>query len=89
MILYRNIKQPTIPRPIFISNDDKNRLTVLLWGKEIAIYISHLEYIDSNLKSIYSMIYGKCSKALKEKLVQLITKVLKDINVTVWDCLHV
>ncbi|KAL7577099.1 hypothetical protein ACA910_019703 [Epithemia clementina (nom. ined.)] len=68
--LLKDLKAPTLAMPADISDADaKNRLKKTIWDKQVAPYFSRLDYLETNLKATYAVIWGQCSDSMKAKLV--------------------
>ena len=71
MLLTKELKQPIVPLPRDFAITETSRLTVLLWEKEVTTYTVRRDYIESNLKALYAVIWGQCSEAMPAKIKSL------------------
>jgi hypothetical protein len=46
-------------------------LVIAIWEKKVSAYCTRTDYLDSNLKTAYAVIWGQCSEAMKAKLTSL------------------
>jgi len=56
---------PEIPKPTELEVSETNRLVITIWEKKVSAYCTHTDYLDSNLKTAYAVIWGQCSEAMK------------------------
>ena len=69
--LTKDFVRPKIPKPTELEVFETNRLVITIWEKKVSAYCTRTDYIDSNLKTAYAVIWGQCSKAMKAKLTSL------------------
>ena len=67
--LVKDLTEPTIEMPDDLTPDEEDSpLLKALWNKKVDAYSKRLSYLDSNLKTVYSVIWGQCSETMKAKL---------------------
>jgi len=69
--LTKDFVRPKIPKPTKLEVFETNRLVIAIWKKKVSAYCTRTDYIDSNLKTNYAVIWGQCSEAMKAKLTSL------------------
>jgi len=69
--LTKDFVRPKIPKPTELDVSETNRLVIAIWEKKVSAYCTRTDYLDSNLKTAYAVIWGQCSKAMKAKLTSL------------------
>jgi len=69
--LTKHLTLPTIPRPQHLDPNEQDLLTIAIWKKNINSYCMQVDYLNSNLKTIFAVIYGQCSESMKAKLKSL------------------
>jgi len=69
--LTKDFVRPEIPKPTELEVSDTNRLVIAIWEKKVSAYCTRTDYLDSNLKTAYAVIWGQCSEAMKAKLTSL------------------
>ena len=50
---------------------ETNMLVIAIWEKKVSAYCTRTDYLNSNLKTAYAVIWGQCSEAMKAKLTSL------------------
>jgi len=69
--LTKDFVRPEIPKPTELEVSETNRLVIANWEKKMSAYCTRTDYLDSNLKTAYAVIWGQCSEAMKAKLTSL------------------
>ena len=69
--LTKDFVKPEIPKPTELEVSETNRLVIAIWEKKVSAYCTRTDYLKSNLKTAYAVIWGQCSKAMKAKLTSL------------------
>jgi len=69
--LTKDFVRPEITKPTELEVSETNRLVIAIWEKKVSAYCTRTDYLDSNLKTAYAVIWGQCSKAMKAKLTSL------------------
>jgi len=69
--LTKDFVRPKIPKPTELEVSETNRLVIAIWEKKVSAYCTRTDYLDSNLKTAYAVIWGQCSKAMKAKHTSL------------------
>jgi len=69
--LTKHLTVPTVPRPQHLNPDEQDPLTIQIWKKNVDSYCTQVDYLKSNLKTIFAVIYGQCSESMKAKLKSL------------------
>jgi hypothetical protein len=69
--LTKDFVKPKIPKPTELEVSETNRLVIAIWEKKVSAYCTRTDYLDSNLKTAYAVIWGQCSEAMKAKLTSL------------------
>ena len=69
--LTKDFVKPEIPKPTELGVSETNRLVIAIWEKKVSAYCTRTDYLDSNLKTAYAVIWGQCSEAMKAKLTSL------------------
>ena len=69
--LTKDFVKPEIPKPTELEVSETNRLVIAIWEKKVSAYCTRTDYLDSNLKTAYAVIWGQCSEAMKAKLSSL------------------
>jgi hypothetical protein len=69
--LTKDFVKPEIPKPTELEVSETNRLVIAIWEKKVSAYCTRTDYLDSNLKTAYAVIWGQCSEAMKAKLTSL------------------
>jgi len=64
----KEIAKPTIVKPGELDPNKKSELVKALWNREVDGYFTRTGHIESNLKAIYAIVWGQCSKAMRAKL---------------------
>jgi len=65
--LTKHLTLPTVPRPQHLDADEEDPLTIAIWKKNIDSYCAQVDYLESNLKTIFAVVYSQCSKSMKAK----------------------
>jgi hypothetical protein len=65
--LTKDLTLPTIPEPEELDPEETNLLFKAIWNKKVMSYCSRTDYVDSNLKTAYAIIWSQCSKAMKAR----------------------
>jgi len=68
--LTKDFVKPEIPKPKELEVSETNWLVITIWEK-VSAYCTRTDYLDSNLKTAYAVIWGHCSKAMRAKLTSL------------------
>ena len=68
--LTKDFVKPEIPKPKELEVSETNWLVIAIWEK-VSAYCTRTDYLDSNLKTAYAVIWGQCSKAMRAKLTSL------------------
>ena len=71
MQLTKELEQPTIEEPEELSDSETSKLKITLWERKVVSYSVRLDYLESNLKAAYAVIWGQCSEAMRAKLKSL------------------
>jgi len=66
--LTKDFVRLVIPKPTELEVSETNRLVIAIWEKKVPAYCTRTDYLNSNLKTAYAVIWGKCSEAMKAKL---------------------
>ena len=69
--LTKDLVLPTIPKPEELDPEETNLLVEAIWNKKVTSYCTRNNYLESNLKTTYAVIWGQCSEAMKAKLTSL------------------
>jgi len=69
--LTKDFVKPEIPIPTELEASETNRLVIAIWEKKVSAYCTRTDYLNSNLKTAYGVIWGQCSEAMKAKLSSL------------------
>jgi len=80
MPLTKHLTLPTVPRPAHLDANEQDPLTIAIWKKSVDSYCAWVHYLESNLKTIFVVFYGQCSKSMKAKLKSLDKYEEKDRN---------
>jgi len=64
--LTKDLVLPTIPKPEELDPEE-----TAIWNKAVTSYCTRTDYLESNLKTAYAVIWGQCSEAMKAKLTSL------------------
>jgi hypothetical protein len=67
----KDFVRPKIPKPTELEVSETNRLVIAIWETKVSAYCTCTDYLDSNLKTAYAVIWGQCSEAMKAKLTSL------------------
>jgi hypothetical protein len=66
-IVVQTLALPTIELPED-PKDDASKTTLKLWDKAIDEYVRRKSYLEENIKTMYSLVWGQCSDAIRAKL---------------------
>ncbi len=66
-ITIETLKKPTLPMPKD-PPEDATATAKRIWERRVDAYLKAETTIDSDLKKVYSLIYGQCSDSLRAKL---------------------
>ena len=66
--LTKDLVLPTIPEPEELDPEETNLLVKAIWNKKVTSYCTRTDYLKSNFKTAYAVIWGQCSEAMKTKL---------------------
>jgi len=69
--LTKDFVRTEIPKPTELKVSETNRLVIAIWEKKVSAYCTRTDYLDSNLKTAYAVMWGQCSEAKKAKLTSL------------------
>jgi len=69
--LTKHLTLPTVPRPQQLDADEEDLLTIAIWKKSVDSYCAWVHYLESNLKTLFAVVYGQCSESMKAKLKSL------------------
>lgn len=69
--LTKDLTKPVLAMPNSLSEKETDLLLIEIWKKQVAQYCVRVEYLESNLKTTYAVIYGQCSEPMKAKLKSL------------------
>jgi hypothetical protein len=69
--LTKDFVRPEILKPTELEVSETNRLVIAVWEKNVSAYCTRTDYLNSNLKTAYAVIWGQCSEAMKAKLTSL------------------
>ena len=69
--LTNDLTLPTIPEPEELDPEETSLLIKAIWNKTVTSYCTRTDYLESNLKTAYAVIWGQCSEAMKAKLTSL------------------
>jgi hypothetical protein len=69
--LTKDLVLPTITKAEELDPEETNLLVKAIWNKKVTSYCTRTDYLESNLKTAYAVIWGQCSKAMKAKLTFL------------------
>jgi hypothetical protein len=69
--LTKDFVKPEIPKPTELEVSETNRLVIAIWEMKVSAYCTRTDYLNSNLKTAYAVIWGQCSEAMKAKLTSL------------------
>jgi len=67
----KDFVRPKILKPTELEVSETNRLVIAIWETKVSAYCTRTDYLDSNLKTAYAVIWGQCSEAMKAKLTSL------------------
>jgi len=71
-LLTKHLTLPTIPRPQLLDADEEDPLMIAIWKRNINSYCEWVDYLESNLKMIFAVVYGQCSReSMRAKLKSL------------------
>ncbi len=62
-----NLELPTIPEP----NDPATGASATkrrIWEKKVDEYVKRIRYLEENIKTIYSLVWGQCTEALRARV---------------------
>jgi len=62
--LTKDFVKPEILKPTELEVSETNRLVIAIWEKKVSAYCTRADYLDSNLKTAYAVIWGQCSEAM-------------------------
>jgi hypothetical protein len=65
--LTRELKQPSITRPLDLTSS-ASEFEKLQWKQEVEDYFKRNRQLQHNTKTVYSVIWGQCSEALRARL---------------------
>ena len=69
--LTNDFVRPKIDKPTELEVSETNRLVIAIWEQKVSAYYTRTDYLDSDLKTAYAVIWGQCSKAIKANLTSL------------------
>jgi hypothetical protein len=69
--LTKDFVRPEIDKTTELEVSETNRLVIVIWEKEVSAYCTRTDYLDSNLKTAYAVIWGQCSEVMGAKLTSL------------------
>jgi hypothetical protein len=52
-------------------DDEENRLQMRLWEKQVDEYVKKSTWLAEHIKSLYSLVWGQCSEAMRQKIESL------------------
>ena len=59
------LAKPGLPMPTYPFDSDTARV---IWKEEVSRYVKHKGKVDENIGSLYSLVMGQCTDAMKAKL---------------------
>lgn len=62
--------KPVKPQPL-ADESDIDETDTMIWKKEVDYYVKRVTMLDSNLRKIYSLVWGQCSDVMREKIEAL------------------
>jgi len=68
---HERLRQTRNPKATELEDSETNRHVIAIWEKKVSAYCTRTDYLDSNLKTAYAVIWGLCSEAMKAKLTSL------------------
>ena len=69
--LTKDFVKPEIPKPTELEVSETNRLVIAIWEKKVSAYCTRTDYLESNLKTAYAVIWGQRSEAMKANLTSI------------------
>ena len=65
--LTEHLTQPTLTTPVILPTT-ANELDKILWKQDVVQYAQRRNYLASNYKAVYAVIWGQCSEAVRAKV---------------------
>jgi hypothetical protein len=65
-----NLSLPTLVLPADPVDDTNKRLN-RIWEKEVDEYVKRKTYLEDNMKTVYSLVWGQCTDMTRQKLESL------------------
>ena len=66
--LTEDLVLPTIPEPGEPSSDSTSEFKKEVWRTRVKSYVSRYEILESNLKAVYTVVWGQCSTMMRTKV---------------------
>ncbi len=66
------LKLPELVEPVY-PGDNSGRSKIHVWEKEIDEFVCQKNYLNENIKTLYSLVWGQCSDIIRTKLESLDT----------------
>ena len=68
-------KKPSLPKPRKPEPPEEettlDETDEMIWKKQVDYYVKRVSTLDSNLRKLYSLIWGQCTDVMREKLEAL------------------
>jgi len=61
--LTKHLTLPTVARPEHLDADEEDPLRIAIWKKSVDSYCKLVDYLESNLKTIFAVVYGSAVNA--------------------------
>jgi hypothetical protein len=68
----KNLSLPTLVLPAD-PDDDTNKTMNRIWEKEVDEYVKRKTYLEDNMKTVHSLVWGQCTDVMRQKLESLDT----------------
>ena len=66
--LTKSLTLPTIEVPADLADDEKSKFLIKVWEQQVTNYTNRLDLLKSNLRVVYTVIWGQCTEAMQFKL---------------------
>ena len=70
--LTKDFVKPEIPKPTELEVSETNRLVIAIWEKKVSVYCTRTDYLKSNLKTAYAVIWGLLSMISRRRITKVI-----------------
>ena len=66
--LTKSLTLPTIEVPDDLADDEESKFLIKVWEQQVTNYTNRLDLLKSNLRVVYTVIWGQCTEAMQFKL---------------------